>query len=304
MMEGASPGIARLGETRAWALLRALAVRAGAGTPLTQRTEFDFDGGDTPYECRSGAGLVAIDPESAHGFVPRGAVDGTASELFELYLPLCTGERSAGLVLGHVGQSLDGQTATATGASRYVTGPQNIRHMHRLRALFDAVIVGARTVEIDDPKLTTRLVAGRNPTRVVIDPHLRLPTDRAVFSDPTADTLVVCREDAIGAKHEKRQDLIPLAATGERLAVAAIVKALRARGLSRLFVEGGGVTVSHFLSARAFDRLHVSVCPLFLGIGRPGIVLPGIDGMDAALRPRARRFGMGDDVLFDCAFER
>ncbi len=303
-MEGASPRPDHLGEARAWALLRVLAARASAGTPLARRAEFDFDGDDAPRERSSGAGLVAVDPDHPRGFVARAAADAAVSELFDLYLPLCTGARSARFVLAHVGQSLDGQTATATGASRYVTGPENIRHLHRLRALFDAVIVGAHTVELDDPKLTTRLVVGRHPTRVVIDPHLRLPKDRTLFRDPTAETLVVCRDDATGPSHVRRENLIRLPATGDRLSVPAIVEALGARGLGRLFVEGGGVTVSHCLSARALDRLHVSVCPVFLGAGRPGIVLPGIDGMDGALRPHARRFGMGDDVLFDCAFER
>jgi len=86
------------------------------------------------------------------------------------------------------------------------------------------------------------------------------------------------------------------------LAVESVISALRARGLKRLFVEGGGVTVSRFLEARAFDRLHLTVSSVFLGAGRPGIALPGIDRLDGALRPRVRRFTLGDDVLYDCDF--
>ena len=103
-------------------------------------------------------------------------------QLLDLYLPLCIGQGAERLVLGHVGQSLDGQIATLAGASRYVTGPENIVHMHRLRSLMDAVVVGAGTVELDDPELTTRLVPGDHPTRVVIDPTLRLAHARKAVS--------------------------------------------------------------------------------------------------------------------------
>jgi riboflavin biosynthesis pyrimidine reductase len=81
---------------------------------------------------------------------------------------------------------------------------------------------------------------------------------------------------------------------------AAIVEALARRGLGRIFVEGGGVTVSRFLEAGTFSRLHVTICPIFIGRGRPGISLPAIDDLGDALRPRARRFDFGDDILFDC----
>jgi riboflavin biosynthesis pyrimidine reductase len=67
-----------------------------------------------------------------------------------------------------------------------------------------------------------------------------------------------------------------------------------------LLVEGGGITVSRFIEARALDRLHVTIGPLLVGSGRPGIILPGIDRVDQALRPVTRRFELGSDVLFDC----
>ena len=94
-----------------------------------------------------------------------------AEELAALYAPLLNGHPDDALVIGHVGQSLDGQIATRTGASRYITGGENLVHIHRLRALVDAVVVGASTVEFDDPQLTVRLVSGKSP--VLIDSYLR-----------------------------------------------------------------------------------------------------------------------------------
>ena len=79
---------------------------------------------------------------------------------------------------------------------------------------------------------------------------------------------------------------------------------MRRRGLRRVFIEGGGVTISHFLQAGLLPRVHVTISPLFLGQGKPGLVLVKIDGLNQALRPRVRRFPPGEDMLFDCEFSR
>jgi diaminohydroxyphosphoribosylaminopyrimidine deaminase / 5-amino-6-(5-phosphoribosylamino)uracil reductase len=292
-----------LDETLAWTLLRALARRAAAGRPLCRPAGLELDAEGELVELGVGYGAVSVEPGAVPSFELTGPADAKALELFELYLPLCVGEASSTLVVGHLGQSLDGQIATSSGASQYVTGPENIRHLHRLRALFDAVIVGANTVECDDPQLTTRLVAGPNPTRVVLDPSRRLHGSQVVFRDGAAPTLVLCAHAAEKRNGFAHAEVLGIAATGELLPVRGVIAALRARGLNRLFVEGGGVTVSRFLEARAFDRLHLTVSSVFLGSGRPGVKLPGIDQLDAALRPRVRRFTLGDDVLFDCDFD-
>jgi riboflavin-specific deaminase-like protein len=232
-----------------------------------------------------------------------GASTGRSSlvQLVELFLPLCA-RRSQGYVFAHVGQSIDGQIATGTGVSRYVTGPENIKHLHRLRALSDAVLIGASTVEYDDPRLTTRLVPGKSPARVVIDPTLRLPVERQVFQDRAAPTYVVCAKGRANGRRLGSAEVVEVPAEGGLLPPGAIVSALRERGLSKLFIEGGGVTVSRFLQARALHRLQVTIGPLFIGQGRPGISLPAIDGLESALRPKTRRFDLGEDVLFDCDF--
>ena len=291
-----------LDEARAWTLLSALARRAGEGHPVCRLVGLELDDAGGLVELAPGRGLLTVTPDAEPYFTLNGPADTGASHLLELYLPLCVGAHSESLVVGHLGQSLDGQIATSSGASQYVTGPENIRHLHRLRALFDAVIVGANTVECDNPQLTTRLVAGPNPTRVVLDPSRRLHGTQSLFSDGAAPTLILC---AVGT--EKRNgfahaEVLGIAGSGELLPVDGVIAALRTRGLKRLFVEGGGVTVSRFLEARAFHRLHLTVSSVFLGAGRPGVKLPGIDRLESALRPRVRRFTLGDDVLFDCDF--
>jgi diaminohydroxyphosphoribosylaminopyrimidine deaminase / 5-amino-6-(5-phosphoribosylamino)uracil reductase len=86
-------------------------------------------------------------------------------------------------VLGRVAQSLDGYIATREGESVWISGPNDLRHTHQLRALCDAVVVGAKTIRADNPRLTTRLVDGPSPVRVVIDPDCRLNDTYRVFHD-------------------------------------------------------------------------------------------------------------------------
>jgi diaminohydroxyphosphoribosylaminopyrimidine deaminase/5-amino-6-(5-phosphoribosylamino)uracil reductase len=290
-----------LDEIRAWSLLRAVARLGRAESRRAPRLSLALDGDGEARLDSAEAGCLEVDAETGEFELRRPAAPGIA-RLFELYLPVCVGRARPGFVFAHIGQSLDGQIATSTGASQYVTGPENIRHLHRLRALCDAVVVGASTVEHDDPQLTTRLVPGDNPVRVVIDPTLRLSQERKLFRDAAATTLVVCGAAARrGRDRHGQAELVSLDSSTHELSPGAVVEALSRRGLRALFVEGGGVTVSRFLQARALDRLHLTVSPVFLGQGKPGIVLPAIDDLTSALRPNVRRFSLGDDVLFDCA---
>ena len=288
-------------ESEIWALLLELANLARAGSPVANPRGLRLDDLGRLESVPADRGWLPADAEAWFETSVRG--DHELFRLLELYLPLCVGPGCQEFVLGHLGQSLDGQIAAASGASRYVTGPENIRHMHRLRALSDAVVVGASTIAFDDPELTTRLVAGKSPVRVVIDPQLRVPQDRRVFCDDRAQTLLVTssnvREPCARAAGV---ELLRVPEVEGLLSVPAILTALRRRGLKRLFIEGGGVTVSHFLCAQAFTRLHITVSPVFLGAGRRGISLPPIHDMNDALRPTVRRFDSGNDVLFDFSF--
>jgi riboflavin-specific deaminase-like protein len=202
------------------------------------------------------------------------------------------------LIVGHLGQSLDGFIATESGDSRFVTGPDNIVHLHRMRALCDAVIVGAGTVAADDPQLTTREVPGPNPLRVVLDPRRRLEAGRRLFTDRAAPTLLVHAAEVPGAA-PRGVETLGVATGRDGLDLPALVAALRARGCRHIFVEGGAHTVSAFVQAGLLSRLQIAVAPLLIGAGRPTVRLPGSASLSECLRARHRVFRMGTDVLFD-----
>ena len=209
--------------------------------------------------------------------------------------------RATPITVGHLGQSLDGFIATHAGDSQFVTGRENILHLHRMRALCGAVVVGAGTVAADDPQLTTRHVPGPSPMRVVFDPARRLSPEYRVFSDDLAPTLYVCARSLVspGETHVGSATIVPLD-DDDDVDVGQLMRVLRERGCDRIFVEGGGVTVSAFLEANLLDRLHVAIAPLIIGDGRPAIRLPARAALSECHRPRYRVFRMGGDVLFDC----
>jgi riboflavin-specific deaminase-like protein len=247
---------------------------------------------------------MASDPADEALWAALLAGDRAARRAVPLYGALFDAAEAAPgpFVLGRIAQSLDGRIATASGHSFWISGEADVLHTHRLRALFDAVVVGAGTIRADDPLLTTRHCVGASPVRVVIDTERRLAGHYRVFNGGPA-TLLLCAEDAPGGDAGAAELLrLPRGAAG--LDVAAIVAALAARGLRRIYVEGGGITVSRFLADRCLDRLHVTIAPLLLGSGIPAFSLPGVACPQDGLRLDWTVHRLGADVLFDIPLER
>lgn len=222
-----------------------------------------------------------------------------AQQLFELYAPLLAlraGERHA---FAHLGQSIDGRIATASGHSAGLSGEQNLLHLHRLRALSDAIVIGSGTALADDPRLTTRLASGPNPVRVVLDGSARLQAGLGLCSDGEAPTLVIGPRGGNAMLGLAR--CLRVGGGSRSIAPAAILDTLYAEGLAVVFVEGGGTTVSRFLEHGSLERLQITVSPLLLGSGRPALSLPLIDRISDGIRPPVRRFALGEDMLWDFA---
>ena len=234
----------------------------------------------------------------------RGALPGSmgGGEFEALYGPLCAIGAGQSFAIAHLAQSLDGKIAASNGASRWISGEDDLCHTHRMRALADAVLVGADTVLHDDPLLTVRRCTGKSPARVVIDPERKLAPHHQVFTDRSARTIVIAADDYPSSLVADGVEILSLPRDGRVIAPAAIKAALAARGFHWLFIEGGGVTISNFLRAGCLDRLQITVAPLLLGSGKPSLTLPAIAEPSLGLRPQIRRLSLGADTLFECIF--
>lgn len=216
-----------------------------------------------------------------------------------IFGPLRRGRVDDLVLVGQCGQSIDARIATATGHSHYINGAAGLAHLHRLRALVDAVVVGVGTAIADDPQLTVRRVEGPNPARVVIDPKGRLPaTARALTDDGTRRIVITATPTT--CRFPDGVEVVPLAMADRQITPPQIVAALATRGMRRILVEGGADTVSRFLSAGCLDRLHIMVAPIILGSGRASLSLPPITRVAEALPAPMRVHPLDDEVLIDC----
>jgi len=202
-------------------------------------------------------------------------------------------------------QTLDGRIATRSGDSRWVSCPDSLTFAH-LPACGARRHPRRRSVPVlaDDPRLTTRLVAGPSPRRVILDSRLRLPLDAAVLRDGAADqTLVVTTAQAPPDRLACIRDtgarvLIVTGHPGGGVDLADALRRLRGLGIRTLLIEGGARTITAAFRAGVVDRLAVCIAPKILGSGIEAVGDLGIDRLADALPLRRRRILLaGDDLL-------
>lgn len=221
------------------------------------------------------------------------------SPLQAIFEPLRKGKTDAMMVVGQLGQTMDGRIATVTGQSKYINGQPGLTHLHQLRALLDAVVVGVGTVLADDPLLNVRMVSGRHPARVVIDPKGKLSPQARVWHEDGAKRIWIVNE-GVKVSAPEGVEILALPSTAGRIEPREILSVLHREGLNRLLIEGGADTVSRFLQAGCLDRLHLIVAPILMGSGRASLSLPAIEHMDQAQRLDVHTHLLGNEVLFDC----
>lgn len=203
--------------------------------------------------------------------------------------------------------TLDGRIATHSGESQWITGEPARLRAHLLRAEHDAVLIGALTALADNPMLTCRLpgLERATPLRIVLDGRLRLPlTHDLVASAKTVPTLLVTLPHAehrrLRAYEEAGVEAIAIEPDdGGRPDVTALAKALGARGVTRVLIEGGATVAAAFLRADLVDRLEwFRAATLIGGDGVPATAPFGIDRLaDAPGFSRTGLIDLGGDVL-------
>ena len=163
------------------------------------------------------------------------------------------------------GMSLDGRLTRPPGESPWITARVARRHAHQLRAQVDAILVGAETVRVDNPRLTVRGVPrARQPWRVVLTRSGKLPRSAYILSDR-------CRSLTLVYKNKS---------------LAAVLKNLGEQGVTSVLIEGGGSTLGQALDARLIDKVQLYLGPMLTG--GPIIAFPGRGAKNAATALRMR----------------
>jgi diaminohydroxyphosphoribosylaminopyrimidine deaminase/5-amino-6-(5-phosphoribosylamino)uracil reductase len=187
--------------------------------------------------------------------------------------------------------SLDGRIATATGESRWITGDLARAATHRLRAEHDAVLIGAETALADDPELTVRTpgYGGRQPVRVVLDSHQRLPeTAKLVTSAREVPTIVISLDEPQSRLTGAGVKVLQVKAAGDRPELEHALERLADAGVTSILVEGGGQVAASFLRCGLVERIEWFRAPIILGgEGRPAIGALALEALSEA--PKFRR---------------
>ena len=201
--------------------------------------------------------------------------------------------------------SLDGRIATAAGESQWITGEASRAEVQRLRAAYDAVLVGAETVRADNPSLLARTepAPAKQPTRVVVTTRLEIAPDAKMFGDVAIAPVIVFGAPRVSpARHailEAMGARIEAVETGlGGVDMSAVLERLAALGIGSMLVEGGGKIAASLIAAGAVDRIEWFRAPLILGgDGRPAIADLTYDALADA--PRFKRVALrelGPDV--------
>ncbi|MEM4520011.1 MAG: 2,5-diamino-6-(ribosylamino)-4(3H)-pyrimidinone 5'-phosphate reductase [Sulfolobales archaeon] len=183
-------------------------------------------------------------------------------------------------VIIYVTASADGKIASVSGYSRF-SCEHDLKRLHNLRALVDAVLVGANTVIKDDPLLTVRYVNGKNPLRVIIDGRLRIPGNAKVINDRSSKTLIFtsryASQDKVNYLLSKGVEVIMLDSNDYKLPLDYVLRELLLKGVKTLLVEGGSETIWGFIKDKSFDELRITISPYLVG-GRDSPSIVGGDG--------------------------
>ena len=224
-------------------------------------------------------------------------INGRELDLFKLYFPYtCLNffgkKRKKTFAISHFAQTLDGRIASFTGDSKWIGNEENLVHAHRMRALCDAILVGAKTIERDNPRLNVRKVAGSDPVKVVIGgngqfskQHFHAIGPRTiVFKDHKVKGEIF---DCVVIPKEPDYDL------------TNVLEILARKGIYSVYVEGGAYTTSSFLKQKALDQVQLHFSNRILGSGTSSFLVDGIAEVKEAITFKSSQYvPMGNEMMF------
>jgi len=206
-------------------------------------------------------------------------------------------------------QTLDGRIATATGNSRWISSEASLKFAHRLRAEHDAILVGRKTVERDNPELTVRLVHGRNPLRVIVDSKLTIsPKAKVIQNISLAPTLIATVKKSDDHRFRKLSrlgvELLSVDADVQgRVDLKKLFKLLGERKISSIMIEGGAQIITSILKKNLANRMVTVIAPKIIGKGIETVGDLNIRNLDSAKKLSIRKIlKRGDDIILDSQF--
>lgn len=218
----------------------------------------------------SGKGIRVL--KNAGIEIATGILEEESRRLNEAYIKYITTGQP--FVILKIASSLDGKIATASGESKWITGEQSRKMVHRLRSEVDAVMVGVGTVLKDDPMLNVRLVKGENPHRVILDPHLKIPLNAKFLNiepkgSSNAKTYIVTTtdspEDKAIALKKMGIEIIYADSKDGYIDPALLIKELGKLGITSIVIEGGSETNAKALSSGIVDKVLIFLSPKIIG---------------------------------------
>lgn len=232
--------------------------------------------------------------------VDVGCCEAEARALNEVFVKYITTGRP--FVIAKCGMTLDGKIASHTGHSKWITCEASRERVHEIRSQVDGILVGSRTVMVDDPSLTCRLSNGvrKDPTRIILDAGAYLDSKRRIFQlTSEAKTWVAVSED----RDYPGADAVIRVPRGDGgVDMAALMTELGQREITSLLIEGGGTTLASAFSAGVVDKVMFFVAPKILG-GRDAITPvegPGFSTVDEAIQlERMTAAAIGEDILIE-----
>lgn len=208
--------------------------------------------------------------------------------------------------------TLDGKIATRTGESKWITNEKSRDYVHQLRNRVAAIMVGIGTIEHDNPSLTTRLegVEGRDPIKVIVDSHGRIPIDSKVFQTGSKATTIVAVTDAIDDSNliriKEKAVVIVIPEKDGLVDLIYLFKKLGERGIDSVLIEGGGNLNYSAVSANIVDKLITFIAPKIIG-GKDAITSfegIGIEKMEQAiLLKESKIYQFDEDIMIESYFK-
>ena len=212
----------------------------------------------------------------------------------EIIIPLLLKKNSN--LIGQIGQSIDGKIALNSGKSHYINEKESIIYLHCLRSISDGVLVGVNTIIKDNPLLTTRKIKGQNPTRLIIDPSLKLTNEYKIFKDNNKNIIFT------NSSMRKKLYNTTIVKFPKKNFTLSIYKYLKKTSLKTILIEGGPTTLSHFIELKLLNYMQFIISPTIIGSGIDSLKLKPITNLKNAIRKKNTISKLGKEIIVTLDF--